>query len=176
MRRRLDPVGLIQQLANRDLRFARIVLPFGDGIGDAVVEFDQPVTHGAERGDTPKTFCAAENLTARVGRTAIGVMLENGPSVLDDEHGKAAFVFGIISGARAIAWLNVGKRQCRYCKRRQDRQRDSALRHSRVFGVVADSGPAAASPATVGCGRGLTGKWRVRSSSTFGSSSRFRRP
>src|SRR5205823_4038824 len=175
MRRRLGSIGLIYQLANRDLRFLRIVFPFADGIGDVLIELDQTVAGSAERGDPPETFCAAEDFTARVRRTAIGVMFENGPSVLDDEHGKAAFVFGIVSGACAIACLNVGKGRCPCCKRRHDRQRDSARRHSGAE-VAGDAGPATASPATVAGGRGLTGRWRVRNSSTFGNSSRLRRP
>ena len=40
VRVRLDPVGLIQQLPNRDMRPSRIVFPFRDRVRDAVVEFD----------------------------------------------------------------------------------------------------------------------------------------
>src|SRR5437879_6786913 len=107
-------------MAKRHLLFLRYVFPFSDCIGDVLIEPDQTVAGSAERGDARETFCAAEDFTARVRRTAIGVMFENGPSVLDDEHGKAAFVFGIVSGACAIAWLNVGKGRCPCCKRRHD--------------------------------------------------------
>ena len=110
MRRWFDPVGLIQQLANRDLRFARVVFPFGDGVCDAIVEADQAVAHGAEGGDPPKAFRAAENFTARVRRSAIGVVFEDCAAVLHHEHRKAAFVFRIICRTRAIAGLNLGER------------------------------------------------------------------
>ncbi len=109
MRRWFDPVGLIQQLANRDLRFARIVFPFGDGVRDAIVEADQAVAHSAKRGDPPEALRAAKNLATQIGPAAIGVMFENGPAILHDQNGEAAFAVGIFGGARAIAGLNVGK-------------------------------------------------------------------
>src|SRR5438132_12996951 len=72
MRRWFDPVCLIQQLANRDLRFARVVFPFGDGVRDAIVEANQAVPHGAEGGDPPEALRAAKNLATQIGRSAIG--------------------------------------------------------------------------------------------------------
>src|SRR5437773_5672343 len=35
-----DPIGLVEQLTNGDLRFARVVLPFRDRVGDGIVELE----------------------------------------------------------------------------------------------------------------------------------------
>src|SRR5712664_3151604 len=101
-------------------------------------------------------------------------MLENGLAVLHDEHGKPAAIFGIVGGARAISGLNVGEGRYRSCDRRQDRPRDKARRHSGAGVGVAVVAPLSSVAAAIG--RGLIGRWRVRNSSTFGSSSRLRRP
>ena len=56
-----DAVGLAQQLADRDLGFARVALPFSDRVGDEIVQLEQSVAHPGQRGDPPKTFCPAED-------------------------------------------------------------------------------------------------------------------
>ena len=83
-------------------------------------------------------------------------MLENRFAVLHHQHGKAAFVFGIIGRARAIARLNVGEGRYRCCERQQDRPRDKARRHSDAGVDVAVVVSLLSVAATVG--RGLTGR------------------
>src|ERR1700757_2432918 len=72
-----DAVGLAEQLANRDLRFARIILPFGDRVRDEIIESKWPVAHRCQRRDSPKTFCAAKDRPSAASRPAIRIMLKN---------------------------------------------------------------------------------------------------
>ena len=101
-RSRFNAVGLIKQLANGDSRFAWITLPFSDGIRDEIVELKQSIVHRSQRGDSPKTFCPAEDRPSSPRRSAIRIMLKNRPPILHHQHGDSASALGIFCRTRAI--------------------------------------------------------------------------
>src|SRR5437660_54860 len=115
MRRTVAPVGVIYELANRDLRLTRIAFPFRDRIGGMIVEFDQAVVHGTKRGDAPKTFRAAEDRPFAVGQSAVRVTFENGAAVLHDQYRNATLALGIFCSARAIGGPQFRRNNCRCC-------------------------------------------------------------
>src|SRR6266576_2303848 len=102
MRRALYSVGKIQQLADRDLRFARVASPFGDRIGNAILEFKQTLADSDKRHNSPKTFCSAEDGQGAVDQAAVGIMLEDYLAPLHNQHRSPTFALGIFGGARAI--------------------------------------------------------------------------
>src|SRR5438445_4673714 len=103
MRRTIDSIGEIQQLANGDLRFSRIASPFSDRVRYAVVEFEECTTNRRERTDSPETFCPAKDRPSALRRSAISIMLEDCVAILHYEQRDAALVLGIFGGARAIS-------------------------------------------------------------------------
>ena len=107
-RRTFNAIGLAEQMANGDLRFARIILPLSDRVRHRIVESKQAVLHSRERSDSPKSFCSAEDRPSSIRRAAIRVMLENGPAVLDYHHRTAAPALRIFCGTRAIGGLDFG--------------------------------------------------------------------
>jgi len=55
-----------------------------------LIELDQKPSRAAQSAcDPPELFVPLKIFTGASRPTAIGVMFENGPSVLDNEHGKA---------------------------------------------------------------------------------------
>ena len=103
-----DTVGLVEQLPDGDLRFARVAFPFRDRVGNRIVEFEQSLARRSERSDPPEAFCSAEDWPPFARRPAIGVMLKNCSAILHDQHGNTAFTLGIFRGARAIGGLDFG--------------------------------------------------------------------
>src|SRR6266700_3208667 len=97
-----NAVGLVEQLADGDPRFTCVALPFSDRVGDGIVDLKQAITYRSQRGDSPKTFCPAEDRPSAASRSAIGIVLENGVAVLHDEHRDPAFALGIFCGAHTI--------------------------------------------------------------------------
>src|SRR5438105_5112532 len=119
-----DAVGLAQQLTDRDLGFARVALPFSDRVGDKVVQLEQSFAHPSQRSDPPKTFRPAKDRPSPAGRSAVGIMFENSPAVLHDEHGNAALTFGIFCRVRAIRRPNLRIDRCRsYAESEEDNER-----------------------------------------------------
>ena len=102
MRRAFNPVDLAEQLPDRDLRFARITLPFGDRVRHRIVESKQALLHSRERCNSPKTFCPAKDRPSSVRRPTVCVMLENRPAVLQYQHRNATPTLGVFCGVRAI--------------------------------------------------------------------------
>src|SRR6266496_1623700 len=97
-----NAVGLAEQLSNRDPRFVRIILPFGDRVRDEIIESKQPVMRSRQRGDSPKTFCAAKDRPSSTRRSAIRIMLKNRAAILHHQYGDSAFALGIFCRADAI--------------------------------------------------------------------------
>src|SRR5436309_5531788 len=108
-----NAVGLVEQLADCDPRFACVAFPFSDRLSDGIVQFKQAIMYRGQRGDSPKTFCSAEDRPSAASRPAVGIVLENAPAVLHHEYGHAAFALRILCGARAIRWLDFRRRDCR---------------------------------------------------------------
>src|ERR1700686_4300607 len=82
-----NAIALIEQLADGDPRFTRVVLPFSDRIGNEIVELKQTIMYRRQRGDSPKVFGPAKDRPSAASRSAIGIVLENDPTILHDEHG-----------------------------------------------------------------------------------------
>src|SRR5258708_31260157 len=94
-RRAFNPIGLAEQLPNRDLRFARITLPLGDRVRHRIVESKQALLHSRERCNSPKTFCPAKDRPSSVRRSTVCVMLKNCPAILYYQHGTATPALGV---------------------------------------------------------------------------------
>src|SRR5207237_3952308 len=90
-----NAIGLIEQLTDGDLRFARVPLPLSDCVGDGIIELEQSFVYRRERGDSPKTFCPTEDRPSSARRSTIGIMLKNRQAILHDEHGHAGVALGI---------------------------------------------------------------------------------
>src|ERR1700747_115102 len=72
---------------------------------------------GSQCGDSPKTLCSTEDWPSSIHRSAIGIMLENCPAILDHEEGNSSSALGICCRARAIGVLDFGNCRRRHCKR-----------------------------------------------------------
>src|SRR5437899_12531664 len=86
--------------------------------------------NGDERGDAPKTFCAAEDRPFAVSRSAVRVMLEDGSAILHDEHGDAALALGIFCRARAIAGAQFRQGSWRCCDEKKARKEHEGFQDS----------------------------------------------
>src|ERR1051325_950685 len=69
-----NPVGLIEQFPDSDLRFARVALPFGDRIGKGLVGFKEPPARGGEPSHPQELFFPTKVGPPPGSRAAIGVM------------------------------------------------------------------------------------------------------
>ena len=93
MRRRLDAVSEVEELSDRNLRFQRIIFPFGDCVGDVIVEMEEILLDGDKGSDPPETFRSAKNRPTAIDSSTIRVMFENGAPVLHHEHRDTPFAF-----------------------------------------------------------------------------------
>ena len=69
--------------------------------------------HGSQCGDSPKTLCSTEDWQSAIHRSAVGIMLENCPAILDHQDGNSSSALGIFCRTRAIGVLDFGKTRCR---------------------------------------------------------------
>ena len=86
------PAVEIQQLPNRDSRFAWILAPRINRVRDTIVKSKEPVLGGGERGQIPERFRSAVDSTRRL-RAALGrIFFEKRLSVLQGEERSPAML------------------------------------------------------------------------------------
>ncbi len=85
-------------MPNRHLRFTRIFPPRRDRVRDVLVEIEDAVFGGGERGQIPEGFRAAVNSLRRIAEARPGILLEQRLSILDDEKGSPAMGRRIFRG------------------------------------------------------------------------------
>ena len=120
--------GEIEQLPNRHLRLARVLAPRSDRICDALVEIEDAVFFGRERGEIPEGFRPAVDPLRRIGGSAAGILLEQRPSTLNGEEGSAAMVGRIFRRLAHRCRVEIGSRSVRHGEERGSKRSESISR------------------------------------------------
>ena len=100
---RRETGGKIEQLPNRHARLARIVAPRRNRSRDPLVETEEAIFCGRERGEIPKGFRAAVNPLRRIKANAAGMLLEQRPSTLNGEEGMPRWLVEYSAALRTAA-------------------------------------------------------------------------
>ena len=114
--------GEIEQLPNRHLRFARVLAPRSNRICNALIEIEDAVFCGRERGEIPESFRPAVDPLRRLGRSAAGILFEQRPSTLNGEEGSAAMVGRILRRLAHRCRVEMGNQRGRRERRNEKKE------------------------------------------------------
>ena len=114
-----DPCSESEQLAESNVLFDGIALPFPDRVARPFVEPEDTVLLGRGGCSGPKCLRATVDLAGLIGGISVGVLLENNPPILDHEEREPPVGCGIrcrspnaLRGQRASSLGNKRPRRC----------------------------------------------------------------